>query len=266
VIGALGVRRTRRTPTAVVLAIAAAWALAVVAQATGKAVLLNHGSLIEGTAPLWRPPPLWVALPLFLVAWQVMVAAMMLPSSLSMIRLFRATSASQPRPRAVMRAFLGGYLVVWTGFGAAAFLQDIGIHRLVDRTPWLSQHPWVIAGLALMLAGSFQFSTLKDRCLRECRHPAAFLLQHYRRGVQEAFRLGLRHGLFCLGCCWALMLVMFAAGVAQLWWMAALGALMFYERAGRGGDRMTPVAGIALLALAALVLAHPAWLPNVFHE
>jgi len=261
----MGVRRSRRTPVVLLLAIAGAWGLALVAQTTGKAVLLNHGTLIEGTAPLFRPPPVWVALPLFLVAWQVMVAAMMLPSSLPMIRLFRATSASQPRPHAVQAAFLGGYLVVWTGFGAVAFLQDIGIHRVVDRAPWVAAHPWAIAGLALLLAGSFQFSSLKDKCLQECRHPAAFLLQHYRRGTGEGFRLGFRHGLFCLGCCWALMLVMFAAGVAQLWWMAALGALMFYEKAGRHGDRVTPIAGVSLLALAAVVLVHPGWLPNVFH-
>ena len=262
----MGVRRSRRTPAILLAAVAGAWALAIVAQTTGRAVLLDHGRLIEGAPPLWHPPPLWVALPLFLVAWQVMVAAMMLPSSLPMIRLFRTVSIAQPRPEAVRAAFLGGYLVVWTGFGAVAFLQDIGIHRLVDRTPWVGAHPWVIAGLALLLAGSFQFSALKDKCLQECRHPGAFLLQYYRRGVPEAFRLGLRHGLFCLGCCWALMLVMFAAGVAQLWWMAALGALMFYEKVGRHGDRVTPIAGVALLALAVLVLVHPGWLPNVFHE
>src|SRR5438093_12591784 len=80
---------------------------------------------------------------------------------------------------------------------------------------------------------------------------------------RAAFRLGRKHGLFCLGCCWALMLVMFAAGVANLWWMVALGALMFYEKVGRAGDRVTPVAGWALLGLAALVLVHPHWLPRV---
>ena len=117
------------------------------------------------------------------------------------------------------------------------------------------------AGGALALAGAFQFSGLKERCLSECRHPGAFLLQHYRRGVSGAFRLGRRHGVFCLGCCWALMLVVFAAGVANLWWMAVLGCLMFYEKVGRAGDVVAPIAGAVLLALAVLVLAHPAWLP-----
>jgi predicted metal-binding membrane protein len=205
-----------------------------------------------------------VALPLFLVAWQVMVVAMMLPSSLPMVRLFRSVSAKVSRPGASMAAFLGGYLVIWGGFGAVAFAQDIGIHRLVDRTPWLAGHPFVIGGTALALAGAFQFSAIKDRCLSECRHPGAFLMRHYDRGKGAAFRLGRDHGLFCLGCCWALMLLMFAAGVANLWWMAALAALMIYEKTGRFGDRVTPVAGVTLLALSALVFLHPVWLAPVF--
>jgi predicted metal-binding membrane protein len=251
----------RRVPLAIVVAIAAAWALTVLAQATGRAVFLNHGALIEGARPLFRPPPLWVALPLFLVAWQVMVVAMMLPSSLPMVRLFRATTARVPRPRRSMAAFLGGYLAVWGGFGAVAFLQDIVVHRTVDHHPWLAAHAFLIGGTALALAGAFQFSALKDRCLSECRHPGAFLLKHYDRGTRAAFRLGRKHGLFCLGCCWALMLVMFGAGVANLWWMPALTGLMVYEKVGRHGERLVPVAGVLLLALAALVFLHPVWLP-----
>ena len=262
-IAASEARQPRRIPVAIPVAIGSAWVLAFAAQTSGRATLLNHGALIEGT-PFRSPPPLWVALPLFLLAWQVMVVAMMLPSSLPMVRLFGAASARVARPAATRLAFLGGYLIVWGGFGAVAFVQDIGIHRLVDHTPWLAQHPWLIGGAALALAGAFQFSALKERCLTECRHPAAYLLQHYRRGVGNGFRLGWGHGMFCLGCCWALMLLMFAAGVAQLWWMAALTALMVYEKVGRGGDRVTPFAGVALFALSALVLVHPAWATPLF--
>jgi predicted metal-binding membrane protein len=131
----------------------------------------------------------------------------------------------------------------------------------VDSTPWLQAHSWLIAGGTLLTAGAFQFSALKDRCLSQCRHPGAFLVRHYERGLDGAFRLGRRHGLFCLGCCWALMLLMFAAGVANLWWMAALTALMVYEKTGSQGDRTVPVSGVVLLAWGALVLVHPAWLP-----
>jgi predicted metal-binding membrane protein len=126
---------------------------------------------------------------------------------------------------------------------------------------WLMAHSWLIAGGVLAMAGVFQFMPLKDRCLRQCRNPGAYLLARYRRGIRSAFALGRGHGWFCVGCCWALMLVMFAAGVASLLWMAALTALMVYEKTGPGGQRVVPVAGLVLIAYAALVLAHPAWLP-----
>jgi predicted metal-binding membrane protein len=256
--------RTARVPAVVLLAIAGAWVLTVLAQTTGRAAFLNHGALIEGTGPFHVHPPLWVALPLFLLAWQVMVVAMMVPSSLPMIRLFRLTIANVPNRARSMASFLGGYLVVWGAFGAVAFLQDIAVHRTVDAHPWLESHSFVIGGTALALAGAFQFSSLKEKCLSECRAPGAFLLKHYDRGAGAAFRLGRRHGVFCLGCCWALMVVMFGAGVANLWWMPALALLMLYEKAGRHGDRIVPVAGAALLVLAGLVFLHPAWLPSVF--
>lgn len=89
-----------------------------------------------------------------------------------------------------------------------------------------------------------------------------YLLQHYRRGIAGAFALGRDHGLFCVGCCWALMLVSFAAGFANLWWMAALTALMAYEKIGKHGKRIVPVAGVALIALAALIVVNHSWLPS----
>jgi predicted metal-binding membrane protein len=242
----------------VLAAIALGWTLAIVAEATGTAGALHHDALIEGG------PPFWAALLLFLVAWQAMVAAMMLPSSLPLIRLFDATSRSQAHVRRVRGAFLAGYAAVWTGFGAFAFLGDEVVHHTVDAVPWLEARPWLIGGSVLAAAGLFQFSELKDKCLSKCRHPAPYLLSHYRRGSGAAFRLGSGHGLFCLGCCWALMLVMFAAGVAMLWWMAALTAVMVYEKTGRYGRAVTPVVGAALLGLSAVAFAHPAWLPALF--
>jgi predicted metal-binding membrane protein len=244
-------------PVLILLGIAFAWALAIAAEAGGAARSLHHDALIHSELPYAA------ALVLFLLAWQAMTAAMMLPSSLPLVRLFAAASANQPRPRAVMASFLGGYALVWTAFGAVAFTADLGIHTTVDSVPWLAARPWLIAGSTLALAGAFQFSSLKDACLRECRHPGAYLLSHYERGTGGAFRLGRSHGVYCLGCCWALMLVMFGAGVANLWWMAALTAVMVYEKTGRGGQRAVPVAGVALLGLALLVFAHPGWLPDL---
>ena len=250
------VRSNRRLPAVIPVAIVVAWAVALVAQATGTAALVHHDALIEGG------PPLWVALPVFVLAWQVMVVAMMLPSTLPMIRLFGAATTSVAKRGRTMGAFIGGYAAVWTLFGALAFLGDDVLHHLVDRTPWLAAHPYVIGGTALALAGAFQFSDLKEKCLSECRHPGAFLMRYYRsRGEGPAFRFGWRHGAFCLGCCWALMLLMFAVGVAHLWWMAALTALMVYEKVGRHGEAAAKIAGVAFLALAVGVLVQePAWL------
>jgi predicted metal-binding membrane protein len=241
--------RLRLPHPTLVWAIAAAWAVAVAAEVSGRGQALHHDTLANGG----RPP--WAALGLFLLAWQLMIVAMMLPSSLPLVRLFGRASANQPSPRRAKAAFLGGYAVVWTGFGAAAFLGDLAIHRAVQGWAWLAARPALLGGAVLLVAGGFQFSTLKDRCLTVCRHPAGYLRQHYRRGTGAALRLGAGHGLFCVGCCWALMLVAFAAGVATLWWMAALTAVMVFEKTGRGGRRGVRPIGIGLIALGILLLA-----------
>ena len=242
-----------RLPRAILIAMAAAWAAAAAAQAAGAAALLHHDALIEdGPSPL-------VAGALFLLAWQVMIAAMMLPSSLPLVRLFARVSAQAQHRSRAMAAFLGGYALVWSAFGALAFAMDAGLHAAVDASPWLHEHEWVIGGAVLALAGAFQFSSLKDACLDKCRHPAQFLLRYYERGAGGGFRLGARHGAFCVGCCWALMLVMFAAGLASLVWMALLTALMVHEKTRPAGRRAVPVTGVALLGLASIVLLYSAY-------
>jgi predicted metal-binding membrane protein len=238
----------RGVPMVVAAAIALAWAVAVGAQVGGVAGYVHHDALLEDG------PPFWVALPAFLVAWQLMIAAMMLPSSLPLIRMFGAASRGQPRPARAMAAFLGGYALVWSVFGGLALGFDLGVHRSVDSIGWLHDHEWLIGGSVLAVAGAFQFTKLKDACLDKCRHPGQFMLRHYGRGAGAGFRLGARHGAFCVGCCWALMLVMFAAGVASLVLMAGLTAVMVYEKTRPRGRRSVPVTGVALLAAAALVL------------
>lgn len=235
----------RRIPIAVPAAIALAWAVAVAAEAGGAAGALHHDGLLEGGLPRWA------ALALFLLSWQLMTAAMMLPSSIPLVRLFWATS----QRRSALAAFLGGYGLVWGGFGLLAFAGDGVLHELVHAVPGLEARPWLIGGTVLVAAGAFQFTKLKEACLEQCRHPGVFLMRKYRRGTGAAFRLGRDHGVFCLGCCWALMLLMFTAGFANLLWMAGLAALTAYEKIGARGPLVARAAGVALLASGALVLA-----------
>ena len=245
------VAQPRRIPLAVPAAIGLAWAVAVAAEAGGAAGALHHDGLLEGGLPRSA------ALVLFVLSWQLMTAAMMLPSSLPLVRLFWATA----QRRDALAAFVGGYALVWGGFGLAAFAGDALLHELVHALPALEQRPWLIGGGVLVLAGAFQFTTLKEACLDQCRHPGVFLMRRYRRGAGAAFRLGREHGVFCLGCCWALMLLMFAAGFANLAWMAALATLTAYEKVGRHGKAAARVAGIVLLVWGVFVLTQPVWLP-----
>ena len=245
--------RLGRVPVAVVVAIALAWAAAVAAQAGGVASYVHHDALLEDG------PPFALALVAFVLAWQLMIAAMMLPSSLPLVRLFASASKTQPRAGAAMAAFLGGYALVWSAFGALALSSDFGVHRTVDSISWLHENEWLISGSVLAVAGAFQFTKLKDACLDKCRHPGHFMLRYYERGVGGGFRLGARHGIFCVGCCWALMLVMFAAGVASLVWMALLTALMVHEKTRPAGQRTVPVTGVTLLALSSIVLLYSAY-------
>ena len=249
----IGAGRLRGVPIVVIAAIAGAWLAVLAAQATGAASLIHHDALIDDG------PAFWIALPAFLVAWQVMVAAMMLPSSLPLVRLFAAASAGQSRPRAAMAGFLGGYALMWAAFGALALTFDLGVHAAVDASPWLHEHEWLLGGSLLALAGAFQFTKLKEACLDKCRDPGAFILRFYKRGIRGGFRLGARHGLFCVGCCWALMLVMFAAGVASLAVMALLTAVMVHEKTRPLGARAVPVTGVALLGAASITLLYSAY-------
>jgi predicted metal-binding membrane protein len=244
----------RRFPhPALLSAIAAAWVAAVAAEATGRGASLHHDALAGGEAPAGA------ALVLFLLAWQLMIVAMMLPSSLPLVRLFAVAGAREPRPALVRGAFLGGYAAVWTAFGAAAFLGDVAVHAAVERSAWIEDRSWALGGGVLLLAGVFQFSALKDRCVRICRDPAGFLARHYAPGAGAGFRLGARHGVFCLGCCWALMLVMFAVGVANVAWMATLTAVMVLEKTVPDGRRAVRPVGLALVAAGALMLSAGAW-------
>lgn len=236
--------------------VATAWALALVLPHVGLGDLVSHHAILGGGTM----PPL-STLVLFVLGWQLMTVAMMLPSSRPMLLLFARVSQGQAHPRRAVAAFLAAYFVVWTGFAIVALTGDAVLHQLAAAWPWLAARPWLITGGVLMLAGAAQFSPLTTRCLEVCRNPAQFLWRFYGRGVGAAWNLGVRHGLFCLGCCWALMLTMFAVGVGSLTWMAGLTGVMLIEKTSRNGRKLVPVIGGVLLIWGALILLQPGWLP-----
>ena len=244
------------------LLVGVAWAIAVLATLTGQRLLIDHHFLLEESGLAW---PLAAAI--FLVGWQVMIAAMMAPSSIPTVmpRVKAALTAGRggPHPQRVLAVFFVGYAGAWTAFGLLAFSGDTLIHHTVDAWPWLAAHSFLIGATTFALAGLFQFSPWKGICLARCRRPHAVFVDGHPANVAHGWRLGMRHGADSIGCCWALMLIMFGIGVGNLGWMAGLTGVMLGEaimpsnRAGNGASR---VVGIALLALAGLWLAHPAWL------
>jgi predicted metal-binding membrane protein len=136
------------------------------------------------------------------------------------------------------------------------------LHLALDRSAWLAEHAWALGGVTLLLAGAYQFTPLKYHCLEKCRSPFSFITQHWRgRDEQgQAFLLGIHHGLFCVGCCWTLMLVMFAVGVGNFGWMLVLGSVMSIEKNLKWGRRLSTPLGVVLLAwgLGLLIGALPA--------
>jgi predicted metal-binding membrane protein len=202
--------------------------------------------------------PLPIEIGLFVAGWVLMIVAMMLPSSIPLVLTFRALVGRRRRPGQLVALLLAGYLVVWGGFGLAAWLLDRGIHAAVDASPWLATHSQVIIGSTLLVAGLWQFSPLRDRCLEECRSPLGFVINRWRGTAErrESFAMGLAHGAFCVGCCWSLMLVMFGVGLGSVTAMLALGALTAVEKNLPWGRRLThPLGAILILAAVYAVAA-----------
>lgn len=192
----------------------------------------------------------------FLGGWILMIIAMMLPTSLPLISLFFAINRRKKDRLALIYLLVIGYLSLWTFFGLLVLLGDWLLHTGVSQSLWLETHPWVISATILVAAGIYQFSALKYHCLEKCRSPLSFIVEHWygKDERKQAFRLGVRHGLFCIGCCWSLMLVMFAVGMGNFGWMVGLGTVMAVEKNVGWGRILSPLLGIGLLA-SGLILA-----------
>jgi predicted metal-binding membrane protein len=186
---------------------------------------------------------------LIVSGWTLMIIAMMLPTSLPLVALFYRLTRQRDDRTLLVVLLLIGYLSAWTLFGVIALLGDGLLHDALERTPWLNQHAWLIGVGILVLAGLYQFAPLKYACLEKCRTPLSFLTEHWRGSHERrhAFHLGIRHGLFCIGCCWSLMLLMFAVGAGNLGWMFLVGALMAFEKNVPWGRRLSAPLGVLLL-------------------
>ena len=194
---------------------------------------------------------------LFSLGWLLMIVAMMLPSSIPLAMTFAAIVGRRRRPGRLVGLLLLGYLVVWAGFGLAAWIFDRAVHAAVDAVPWLAAHPQLIVAATLLAAGLWQFSPLRDRCLEECRSPLGFVMNRWRGRAErtEAFTMGIAHGAFCVGCCWSLMLVLFGVGLGSVAAMLALGGLTAIEKNLPSGRRLTRPLGVALVLAAVYAVA-----------
>ncbi|MFJ1975507.1 DUF2182 domain-containing protein [Streptomyces sp. NPDC087903] len=211
-----------------------------------------------------EPGTMGMALPLFLLLWLAMMAAMMLPSVAPVAVTWAKGIARQSggATRALRcTEFVAGYLIVWTAIGLLAYGALALTGDLVDRDPDAGK--WIGAA-AFALAGLYQLGPLKNICLRHCRSPMAQLMRYasYRPRMRD-LRVGLHHGAYCVGCCWALMVVLIPLGVMNIAAMAGLAALIFLEKLWYRGPQLARVAGVAFLVLAVLALFHDWLLPGL---
>jgi predicted metal-binding membrane protein len=203
-----------------------------------------------------------MAAPLFLASWTVMMAAMMFPAAAPMIVAFGAVHARRRGPGgAVVSAwtFCAGYLLVWVGFGMVGYAAASGFDHTLGQVAWVRANNGRLLGALLALAGLYQLSPLKRACLGRCQSPLAFIATSWRNGPLGAVRMGVQHGLLCVGCCWLLFAIMFPVGVMNLAMSAGLTLVVFAEKALAAGRRVADLVGLVLVAAGIVVaLAAPA--------
>jgi predicted metal-binding membrane protein len=246
----------RRLPLALVGALVlGAWGVLAVWSASPYARYLDHGGWDRAGAfrELCRSVPqgeLVIPGLVYAFAWLTMITAMMLPTTLPLLGIFNRVTASRPDAGGLVARVIAGYAVAWLGFGLLAHGLDSALHLLAGHLDWLVARGELVGAAILIGAGAFQFSALKYRCLERCRTPFAFVNErwHGRHPAREAFRIGLDHGVFCVGCCWALMLVMFVVGMGNLGWMLLLAAAMAAEKNLPWGRRLRTPIGLGLIA------------------
>jgi len=190
--------------------------------------------------------------------WFAMMAAMMAPTAWPWVTAFhRFSGAARGVETGATTRFASGYLLAWLGYAIAAALLQSALHATALMPPSRDVVVPNVGAIIFLIAGLYQFAPLKRACLTHCRTPIGYFLTRWRNGPLGAFRMGLHHGLFCVGCCWALMATAFAVGVMNVWWMAVLGALALAEQITPQGQRLRRALGSALLLAGIWRLAMP---------
>lgn len=204
--------------------------------------------------PIDRP---WTLADLFFsfVMWAVMMVGMMGPSAAPMVLVFAAAQSERGGQRVSRSAgsFGLGYVFVWIVFSAGAAVAQLALHKMALLSPAMAVLSPRIGGAVLIVAGLYQMTPWKGACLTHCRSPLSFLMTHWRDGQWGALEIGAHHGAYCLGCCWALMVILFVVGVMNLVWVAALAALVLLEKVGPYGTAIARISG-AVLAIYGIVL------------
>jgi predicted metal-binding membrane protein len=184
--------------------------------------------------------------------WSVMMVGMMSPAAAPVLLIYSATRTGrteQPAPPVLIFAL--GYATVWIGFSACAALAQFALHQLALLSPMMGVSNSGLSSVILIGAGLYQLTPLKRTCLAHCQSPMGFLMAHWRAGKSGAFEMGLRHGLYCLGCCWALMCVLFAVGVMNLGWVALLAVFVLLEKVSTSGALVSYIGGVTMIAAGA---------------
>jgi predicted metal-binding membrane protein len=189
------------------------------------------------------------------IMWAVMMIGMMLPSATPMILLFTMVQRKQgTRPILTTGTFAAGYLIIWGGFAVVAAGLQVELGQMALLSPSLALVSKRLAGITFLLAAAYEFSPLKNRCLTQCSSPLSFITVHWRPGIAGALRMGIVHGAFCVGCCWALMLLLFVAGVMNLLWVALLAVLVLVQKVLQLQRATTMVTGGAMLIAGATLM------------
>ncbi|TMK81412.1 MAG: DUF2182 domain-containing protein [Actinobacteria bacterium] len=220
----------------------------------------DMSGMVQGLAQVGRDMPFDMSAGLFLSMWVAMMVAMMFPTIAPIVLLHRSVVRRRGEGAAPTVAFVAGYLAVWSIIGVVPLFALVGFRHIAHASTWVAR----AGGGVLVVAGLYQYTAWKMACLKACRSPLSFLMTHdFGRGPRRAFRVGVSHGAYCLGCCWALMAVLFVVGLMNLAWMAGIAIIFLAEKNWHRGVGLMYVVGALVALLGIAVIAHPGLLSSV---